>query len=546
MADMSFDVVIVGGQKAGVAAMYLTKYGGMSVGLFEERHEGFTGWSGEEAAFPGFTCHQCSHGHNSYRNYHRPLWDDIPEWKEYGAIYQDHILNTGIVTIEDDTWCFTYTRDTDPTQEKTAEIFSRFSQKDADTWLWMFDKIEKYWEPAFLEWAFNPAVPYGQEDAFDRLLKNPDSGIDPLWLSMSPIQFYKDVFESPEVRACFLRPIQSMGVPADQWGMGLFSCAIFIPVSLDFGVVKGGNHQLAHATQRVILENGGKIFTRKPVEKVLIENGRARGIRLEDGTEIEAKKAVLMGVDPYQLVFELVGPEHFDPIDVKRVKNLEDSYVTIGWYTWALHERPKYKAEAFGPDVKYMGWGVLGDKSLDNLINEAATKKMGKLPDPDNLQLIVSDSCTIDPQYAPEGKHVLLTETYLQPAWRFTEKEWKELETRHAREIIRYFGKYAPNMTWDNVIGYLPVTPFYSSKQARNWGKSGNIIVIDGPPSQVGRNRPTPNLASGRMPVEGLYATGSGWHPYGAAHSMQGYCIYKVMAEDFGLQKPWEEKGRPY
>jgi len=50
MADMSFDVVIVGGQKAGVTAMYLAKYGGMSVGLFEERHELFTGFCQEELA----------------------------------------------------------------------------------------------------------------------------------------------------------------------------------------------------------------------------------------------------------------------------------------------------------------------------------------------------------------------------------------------------------------------------------------------------------------------------------------------------------------
>ena len=104
MADMSFDVVIVGGQKAGVTAMYLAKYGGMSVGLFEERHELFTGFCQEEAAAPGFVAHQCSHGHNSYKNYHRPLWEDFPEWKEYGAIYLDHKVNTAIVTMEDDKW----------------------------------------------------------------------------------------------------------------------------------------------------------------------------------------------------------------------------------------------------------------------------------------------------------------------------------------------------------------------------------------------------------------------------------------------------------
>jgi len=546
MADMSFDVVIVGGQKSGVTAMYLAKYGGLSVGLFEERHELFTGFCQEEAAAPGFVAHQCSHAHNSWLNYHRPVWEDIPEWKEYGAVYQDHKVNTAVVTVEDENWVGTYTRTTDPTQEKTAKLFARFSQKDADTWLWMYDKVQKYWEDALLEWSFNPAVPYGQEDALDRLIRNPDAGIDPLWLSMSPVQFYRDVYESPEIQAAFLRPIQSQGVVPDGWAQGIMCTAIWIPYSLDFGVVKGGNHQLAHAMQRVILQYGGKVFTRKPVQKVIIENGRAKGIRLEDGTEIEAKKAVLIGVDPYQFVFELVGPEYFDPKDVIRIKNLEMDYVTIGWYTWALHERPKYKAEAFDPDVKYMGWGVLGSKDVNEVIRENARKRMGLFPDPDHLGMVVSDHCIIDPDYAPEGKHVVLTETYLQPAWALSEKEWRAYEKKHADEILRYWQKYAPNMTWDNVIGYLPVTPYYSTKHARNWGKAGNIVVVDGCLSQVGRNRPTPNLASGRTPVKGLYATGAGWHPFGGANSMQGYCAYKVMAEDLGLRKPWEEKGRPY
>ena len=39
MADKSFDVIIVGGGNKGlVAGMYLQKYGGLSVGIFEKRH----------------------------------------------------------------------------------------------------------------------------------------------------------------------------------------------------------------------------------------------------------------------------------------------------------------------------------------------------------------------------------------------------------------------------------------------------------------------------------------------------------------------------
>jgi len=40
MADKAYDAVIVGGGNKGLLlAMYLIKYGGMSVGVFERRHE---------------------------------------------------------------------------------------------------------------------------------------------------------------------------------------------------------------------------------------------------------------------------------------------------------------------------------------------------------------------------------------------------------------------------------------------------------------------------------------------------------------------------
>jgi len=63
-----------------------------------------------------------------------------------------------------------------------------------------------------------------------------------------------------------------------------------------YGFIKGGGHQLAHASFKIIIENGGKVFTNKEVDKVIINNGKAKGIRLVDGTEIEAKQAVVTGV----------------------------------------------------------------------------------------------------------------------------------------------------------------------------------------------------------------------------------------------------------
>jgi phytoene dehydrogenase-like protein len=150
-----------------------------------------------------------------------------------------------------------------------------------------------------------------------------------------------------------------------------------------------------------------------------------------------------------------------------------------------------------------------------------------------------------DPTIAPEGMHSAGSECYTCAGDQFSEKEWAQYDKAHAEYIVDKWSQYAPNMTWDNTVGYdisnplgifrLPHTPF-----------PGVWNMLDGVPSQLGWNRPIPELSDHRTPIKGLYGTGSGWHPFGSAASGGGYTCYRVIAEDHGLRKPWEEKGREY
>ncbi|MDO8786301.1 MAG: hypothetical protein Q7J12_08800, partial [Syntrophales bacterium] len=432
------------------------------MGIFEDRHEIMTGYCSEEHPAPGFIADQCSTVHVHYKLYHAPLWEDIPEWKGYGAEYVDHPVNFSLIT-PDGKWVGFYNENVDPNQEKTAKLIARINQKDADTWLWLWDKWKKYWEAATFEWCFTPAVPLGQMDAMDRLVANPDAGVDPLWGFMSPYQLWRDLFESEMMILMGMRNSQASGFGVDVYGLG-FTALLTIFCWSMVGCVKGGTHNAAHATQRVITENGGEVFYRSPVKKILIENGRARGIRLEDGTEIEAKKAVLSGVDPYQLVYGLVGPEYFDPKDAKRVKNLEMDFSAATWYTWALHEGPKYKAGEWDDDVKWSGYATLAS-TIDSYMKEHYQRRQFKLPKPEDFQLIVCDHSIVDPSRVPEGKRSILTEQYIIPAWCMNDSEWKAFEKQHAKDLLKKVQEYAPNMTWDNVIGYSANTAYSWSKQ---------------------------------------------------------------------------------
>ncbi|GAF70391.1 unnamed protein product, partial [marine sediment metagenome] len=79
MPDETFDAVIIGGgNQALYVAMYLVKYAGMSVGVFERRHEIGGGLATEEAAAPGFRGN--THAVIQLPWYHLPLWRDFPEY----------------------------------------------------------------------------------------------------------------------------------------------------------------------------------------------------------------------------------------------------------------------------------------------------------------------------------------------------------------------------------------------------------------------------------------------------------------------------------
>jgi len=295
MADASFDVVIVGGGCKGLAlACYLAKYGGMSVGIFERRHELGLGVYSLESPAPGFTANHCSHWHSA-RSYYGIFQEDFPEAVDYGLQYKPMLLTFGQYFIEDDSWIGTYHPHFDPTGERTAELWARFSEKDAEKWLYLHDKIKKYWEPAMWEYMHTPAPPPGIPSALTRLalFSNPEeTGFNPQWVMMAPYQVYQDMFESPECQLAWARFVWSATAAPDAWAMGMIAAGVLIICLQGADVLPGGSHTVAHVEQKIILENGGKIFANSEVKKILVENGRAKGIRLADGTEIEAKQAL--------------------------------------------------------------------------------------------------------------------------------------------------------------------------------------------------------------------------------------------------------------
>ena len=330
MADKTYDAVIIGGGSRGLAlGMYLAKYGGMKVAIFDAHYELGGGWAYEEAV-AGFA--SSVHAALIGDWYFLPLEWDFPEWREM-VKWIHNLACQGAVFSEDQSCVLFYSSRSDPDQEKTWQELARFSEKDADTWVDYWRKWQKL-KPIWLSTLFNPPLPPGVTGPLEAALADPESGFDPSWVMQTPLGVVRDMFESEAIQAALLRVVEmSSGYPPDTFGGGANQFLTQFTMA-DVGQIEHGTHNVAHAAYKIFLENGGETFTNREVEKVIIKNGKARGIRLTDGSEIEARKLVVSTLSPQQLVFQLTGEEYFTPRTVRRIKNLSIRSTCIAWYWW--------------------------------------------------------------------------------------------------------------------------------------------------------------------------------------------------------------------
>jgi phytoene dehydrogenase-like protein len=551
MADETFDAVIVGGgNKALFLAMYLAKYAGMSVGIFERRHEIGGCLATEEIAAPGFRGN--THATIQLPFYYLPLWRDFPEFWDYGAKIDQHLCSDGAIFRKNQTCLAITSEKYDMNQERTAREIARFSEKDAEKWL----RLRKMWlsrefQHVQMDYFYMPAEEKVDPKVLERqiavypLLVEVGAGVEPdaLVLSSPHTRNVKELWESQELQYCNLRFVLSGAMDPTQPGQGqwTFGVAAMMP-SISF--CPGGTHQVAHAAHKILVRDGAKFFLGVEVEKVLIENGEARGIRLTDGTEVKANKLVVSTLNPQQLIFDLIGKENVEEKLARRVELLETSFGCLMWYTFALHEAPKYEAAAFNPDINDTFWlGLAEDPDPEHIARESHYSRLGMFPPMEDFCPTVWCHSLADPSYAPPGKHTANNEQVAPPASAFTEREWLDIKKKYAEDLLTVWRRHAPNMTGDNIIGIDYNTP-YDCLRMKNLAPDGVMALLDRVTHQIEDKRPTPELANHRTPIKNLYATGAAWHVGANSGATESYNCYKIIAKDMNLPGPWQEPGK--
>ncbi|MFN2425470.1 MAG: phytoene desaturase family protein [Candidatus Binatia bacterium] len=94
---------------------------------------------------------------------------------------------------------------------------------------------------------------------------------------------------------------------------------------------RGGGHAIPDAFVKHIHAHGGKVSFGTEVIRILVENGRAVGVRLANGNEVRAG-IIVANSDPGVTWGRLVEPEHMSTRLRRRVRNLHYSVSTLSLY----------------------------------------------------------------------------------------------------------------------------------------------------------------------------------------------------------------------
>ncbi|WP_079707897.1 phytoene desaturase family protein [Paraliobacillus ryukyuensis] len=152
----------------------------------------------------------------------------------------------------------------------------------------------------------------------------------------------------------------------------------------------GGVNQVCHAMARVIEENGGEVLTNTGVDQVIVDNGKATGVQLENGATVQADDVIINADFGYAMT------NLFDQNDLRKYKqeNLEKKGLSLSTFMLYLGvddtlDLPHHMV-LFADDYK---------QNVDDITKE------GKISS--DASIYVHNPSRLDPTLAPTGKSAL-------------------------------------------------------------------------------------------------------------------------------------------
>ena len=533
-----FDVIVVGGGVNGLTcAAYLAK-SGAKVLVLERRDEVGTHCSTEEVTIPGFR-------HNLHAVWiitaTSPCVEDL-ELEKFGLEFAVTEYAYGM-PFPDGKCTLLHTWD----PSKTYANWAKFSKKDADT----FVQFAADLAPHAMEMIENMAYKQISPQSIDKMLEilQKCKAVPPDFIEMNGFEILDLVFESEHIKT-MLASLQWIGALCP-WHRTIGSLGALMVMSLGpvwaATQLKGGSHMLPHALARCLIHHGGMILQSCEVEKIIVENGEAKGVILSKDAsypekKIMAKRAVVSDLTAVPTFLQLVGEEHLEPFTARITKFFRyDEHIIFGAH-YALDKAPKWKASSWEPGLQNAFMGYFGPDNMKDVEEFASSYSSGRLHEKIMVNFFVPTLA--DPSQAPNGKHTALA--WLDAPYNLRRlggpEKWDEIKEDLVAKIAEQWNGYAPNFKPSVLATYAhtPLDIFRRNPSAIKGNWCGGSVC----PEQL-FTRPPMLDAQGRIvfaprtPIKKLYISNSMW-PWGTTFLGAGYLAASTVAEDLGIRnQPW-------
>jgi phytoene dehydrogenase-like protein len=522
--DDEWDVILIGaGQNNFALGTYLGKAGLKTV-ICESRLENGGRLASEEITMPGYW-----HNTLAYFQDNReisPLWNELNWANGHHAEFVSPPVVSSLLLADG--------QSVSQHQSIDATVASvlKFSGQDAQAWCATRERYRKLIRQYLIPYYYTRPERTG---AVMQELDAEAEGKDfkRLW-QLTPQQVVDELFEDDAIKTLILSQMAiPRGVGLDYPGGGI-EVLKMIAGEEKPELARGGSHSIAQVLQRAYVHNGGQIRAVHHVEKILVADGRAVGVRLRDGREWKARLAVVSNSDPYSTLVEMVGEDYLPRTFVERVKDIqldEFSYFQVHLAVkvpvrYALHE-------AYDPAVGQAMNVSIGPERPADIEEMWKEIRAGEFPAHACLHAICPTA--FDPLQAPRTKHA--ASVFVPVPFQLKGKkpeDWIKLKNGFMAAVLKTWRRYATNLTDENIEMKVAMDPFYLSGRWPNM-RRGSVWVARKSAAQMGSQRPIEQIADYRTPIAGLYQVGVATHPADAVIAGSGYNCWQVLKDDLKL-----------
>lgn len=284
-----------------------------------------------------------------------------------------------------------------------------------------------------------------------------------------------------------------------------------------WGYVEGGMGAITEAMAACCRARGVELRCHAEVAEILVEGGRAAGVRLDTGEVIRAG-TVISNATP-DITFRRLLPDSGSLPAAFRaaVERIDYSSASMK-INLAVSELPDFDALPGRAEIGPQHRGTIHISPTLEYLEAAYDDARRGLPSREPiLELTIPTS--VDRTLAPAGHHIVQMFIQYAPYRLADGLDWDTLREPFADRCIAAVNAYAPNFS-ASILGRQVLTPLDLERRFALTG--GNIFHGAMALHQLFSMRPMAGWADYRTPLAGLYLCGAGCHPGGGVTGAPG------------------------